>query len=410
MRYSEDLRKAEILYLPDSPEFSGEMGRQLRLMRSDDGGITFEYAMQDKETRMMETVVDKLPTKIIITTSNALKCDPALESGAWNVEMDDSEDLTLSVQTERLKLRANNRPTITKEELEIWKAVMQIVLTEDLPTKISIPYAEKLIKLLSPKQSSQRRSPDKLCDLIEAIALFRRFQKLPAERETADLVDLYYALEIGMDALMKTISPLDERERMILKSILTKTNESTVRDVTTATRIAYNTAYQLLERLVDRGYLTKDSVKRCNVYSVTEEFEENEPKSLLDTHAKSKTGAIDLLKPIIESIDISSALIEVGSNTEIVNPLDGNIIPLPLEEMKRSIRRIIQPLIILETPDSLSTRDAKTIPVESASSAHGVEQRSLSDLIVEAEAVIKSSAHGLPPDEPTEGETAEAVG
>lgn len=328
LRYSESIKTSDVLYIPDSPEFRGEMGRQIRLMRSDDGGLCFEYSIKDRETGLMTTVTDTVPIKMLVTTSNELRIDPALESGAWTMETDSSEGLTQEVQREKLRLRAGKRATFPENELRVWKVAMKIVLTEELPERIEIPYAESLTALMSKGQTAQRRTPDKLCDLIESVAFFRRFQKPTEERNKADLADLYYALQLGLDALVKTIAPLDQREKRILDAVR-DSSESTIRDVASRVKIGYDTAYNSLERLVDKNFLLKDKNGGKNVYSPASGVDENEIGLLRYAPNRSSTSVIEPLKAIL-SPDTTSSDSDWGGCI-VVDPISGKKVEIAFE-------------------------------------------------------------------------------
>jgi len=342
-RHSQEIKEADILYLPDSPELRGEQGRQYRLMRSDDGGLTYEYALKDPETGQMTTYVGHIPVKIIVTTSNEINIDPALESGAWTLETDSSAELTREVQIEKLRLRAGLRPTLSDEELKVWRAAFRIALTEELPDEIKIPYAEALSFLLSNESTAQRRSPDKLCDLIEAVAFWRRFQKPPEKRGEADVADLYIALQLGLEALMKTLAPLDQKERAVIEAVKNCSNNATVRDVVTALpfKESYHTVYARLERLVDKGYLVKDKAGNRNVYSAIMEKPgeekgeeagraEKKEEYLLSTLNKSSLDIIPLMRQFYKAVSNSQTLIEIyKQKIHIIDPVTGEEVRLP---------------------------------------------------------------------------------
>ena len=336
LRYSRSIKEADILYIPDSPELRGETGRQLRLMRADDGGLVYEYAYQDPKTWRMETVEEKVPVKMIVTSSNEVRVDPALESGAWTLQSDSSEELTLRVQREKLKFRAGRRPTFPEDELEVWKAAFQIALTEEIPGEILIPYAESLICLMSAEQTEQRRSPDKLCDLIETIAFWRRFQKPLEKRCEADLADLYIALQLGLDALTKTLAPLDDKEQFILNIVKEAGVDelATVRYVAEKTRMGYKTAYKYLERLVDKGYLAKDKSGNKNFYVP---IQRNIEGNLLLTSIRSFEAVTQLMEQILSSDENFST--STLPPTTFIDPVTGDEITLELNEGQVSFSR-----------------------------------------------------------------------
>lgn len=42
MRYSEEMQKSDLIYIPYSLSLRGEMGRTMRFMRVDDGGLIYQ--------------------------------------------------------------------------------------------------------------------------------------------------------------------------------------------------------------------------------------------------------------------------------------------------------------------------------------------------------------------------------
>jgi len=326
IRYSKEMKDADLLYIPDSPALSGEMGRQLRFMRSDDGGLISEYAMRDSTSGEMTTKTVRLPVKAVATTSNAITGDTALESGMWILTTNSSEELTKQVKLEKLKFRAGKRLLLSEEKLKLWKCAFHILLTqeplEELP---KIPYAEQLIKLLESPRSESRRDPDKLCDLISLIAWVRRFQKPPEKHGKADLIDLYYALQLGWDAITETISELNSREQAIYRTIKNAitTDDATVKYVANTTGIPYKTCYAYLEKLVLKGYLVRDKKQGRNVYST---LQEKEPKSLISIADINASNSKHLMGFILSLFNDFSSSIQGIEGYNIVDPLSGEII------------------------------------------------------------------------------------
>ena len=320
LRYSPDMQNADLLYIPDTPELQGEMGRQLRFMRSDDGGLISEYAVRDTETGEMTTKVVTLPIKGLATTSNAITGDAALESGMWTLMTNPSSELTREVKKEKLKLRAGERPLISNDDLNLWQAVFK-VLVEEEPQEIPlVPYAKQLFDLLESERSESRRDPDKLCDLISLVAWVRRFQKPPEKRMEADLIDLYFALQLGLDAITQTISELSPKEQQIFDAVK-GTAAVTCRDVADNTKIPYKTCYNYLEKLVDKGYLNQDKDKNRNIYSI---LSNAKPKSFLFSVRRDAESPEQLVKVVLDTIRNSRTeqLLEEETYT-FVDPLKG---------------------------------------------------------------------------------------
>ena len=325
LRYSSDLQEADLIYIPDSPELKGETGRHLRFMRADDGGLISEYAMRDLETGEMITKTVKLPVKGIVTTSNAVTADTALESGMWTLQTNGSRELTLKVQLEKLRLHAGKRVLFPEDELEVWRCAFHILLNEDLPDEIPrVPYAEQLIYLLSMERTEARRDPDKLCNLIELIAWMRRFQKPREKWGEADLIDLYIALQIGLDAITTTISDLDPFEREVYEIVKKAGEPLTVRQVAEKTKFAYTKNYSTLEKLVTKGWLVKDKQGNRNVYSVLKE--ENSQEKLSSIFFERDMSPVEVMKKVLRLARNFHTFTEDQNILKIIDPITGETV------------------------------------------------------------------------------------
>jgi len=346
LRYSEEMKNADLLYIPDSPELKGEMGRQMRFMRADDGGLISEYATRDAETGEMVTKISTLPVKAIATTSNAITGDRALESGMWSLKTNGTEDLTKKVKEEKLRLRAGKRPLFPEDELKVWRYAFKILMSEELPDALpNVPFAEKLIEWLESRRSESRRDPDKFCDLISLIGWTRRFQKSIDERDKTDLVDLYLALQIGLDAITQTISELDEKEQRIFNAVKKgeKMKENvTCRYVANETKIPYKTCYRYLDKLIEKGFVNKDKEGGKNIYSV---LSEKTPKIFLISEGSNVENPEELMKGILK---LSKGFSPSHGGTEIVliDPLSG-------DEVKADIKEGEEPEITVEKKEYL---------------------------------------------------------
>lgn len=322
LRYSKQMKGADLLYIPDSPHLKGEMGRQMRFMRADDGGLISEYATRDAETGEMVTKVSRLPVKGVATTSNAITGDRALESGMWTLRTNGSEELTREVKEEKLKLHAGKRPLFPEDELRAWRCAFKILMSEELLDELpEVPYAEKLIDLLESTRSESRRDADKFCDLISLIAWTRRFQKKIDWRNEADLLDLYFALQTGLDAITETISELDEKEQRIFQAVEKGESESvTCRYVADKTKVPYKTCYRYLDRLIEKGFLNKDKEGGKNIYSV---LSEKTPKTFLISEGRNVEKPEELMEFILDSFkDFSPS--HGGPNIVLIDPITGN--------------------------------------------------------------------------------------
>ena len=325
LRYSKEMESADLLYIPDSPELKGETGRQLRFMRADDGGLVSEYAVRDPETGEMTTKVVELPVKAVVTTSNVVTGDSALELGMWILTTNADVELTRRVKMEKLALRAGMRELFPEDELKVWEAAFYILFSEEpLEELPCLPFAPELIMLLESERSESRRDPDKLYDLISLIAWVRRFQKPREKWSEADFIDLYIALQLGLDAITQTMSDLDKKEQAIYAAVKEAGDlDVTCRYVADKTKIPYKTCYRYLERLVDKGYILKDKSRGRNIYTV---FSEKEPKQLLILKGRSFEKPKQLVQFILKSFPSFLYSHQEGEIVSFVDPITGEAI------------------------------------------------------------------------------------
>ncbi|MDI6905409.1 MAG: bifunctional DNA primase/polymerase [Candidatus Bathyarchaeia archaeon] len=335
LRYSEELRKADILYIPDSPALRGELGRHLRLMRADDGGLICEYALKDEKTREMTTKVERLPVKGLVTTSNVLRIDHALLSGMFTLKTSSDPELTKRVKEEKLRLKEGLREVLKKEEAEVWSYAFKLIM-ENSPKEIRIPYASHLINLLATDRfTATRRNPDKLCELIELMAMCRSFLK--EKKDEADIVDLYLALQLGWDVISETISPVEKEERRVLKFIRDNIEKEKiyVNTIVQELRKSRSHCYQLLESLVDKGLITKEKEERRNYYiPILEEEEEVKEQAKLLPTVFDSLGSPNELKKLI--LSLFRNCFTVFREYYIVNdPITREEVKLPLYDFSR---------------------------------------------------------------------------
>jgi len=334
LRYSEQIQNADLLYIPDSPELSGEKGRHLRFMRADDGGLISEYALKDPETGEMTTKTVTLPVKAVATTSNAVTGDTALESGMWTLHTNNSPELTRQVKLEKLKFRAGKRPLFPEDELKVWQCAFWLMLNEEPMEELpKIPFAENLADLLASERSESRRDPDKLCDLISIVAWAKRFQKSKEKWLEADWADLYIALQLGLDAITETISDLDVKEQQIFKAVKSAVAEDvTCKFVTQETGIPYKTCFRLLEKMINKGFLVKDKKQGRNIYNV---LKEKEPKNFLIDVDISFRSPEKLLEQVLSlSGDFSSSHQSEKGAYNLTDPLTGNMLTVEFNDGK----------------------------------------------------------------------------
>ncbi len=328
VRYSSNVKDSDLLYIPDTPEMHGESARQLLFMRADDGGLISEYATRDAETGDMTTKVVTVPVKGVVTTSNAIVAGAALLSGMWTLNTNADLELTKQVKEQKLRLRAGRRPLLPEETLKVWQCAFQILLREEAPATVKVPYADRLLSILESERSESRRDPDRLCDLVTLIAWMRRFQKNEELWAEADVCDLFIALQIGLDAISQTITELNEKEEKVYQAIPVD-REATCRQVADSTKIPYKTAYRILEALIDKGYLNIEQEKGRNYYSI---LRKKQPAAVLFSEGRNAKDPNTLLELISQSLGTFSPSHGVeGSELFLVDPLTAKRVTIRLD-------------------------------------------------------------------------------
>jgi hypothetical protein len=322
IRYSQNVKDADLLYIPDSPEIHGETGRQLLFMRADDGGLISEYATRDTETGEMTTKTVTLPIKGVVTTSNQVVAGAALLSGMWTLNTNPDLDLTRKVKEAKLQLRAGKRGLLDDESLKLWRCAFDILLTEKAEKDIDVPFADKLVNLLESERSESRRDPDRLCDLICLVAWMRRFQKPVEEAGSADIGDYFIALQIGLDAITQTIAELNEKELRVYQAIPAQ-GDTTCREIADSTRIPYKTVYRVLEGLIEKGYVNYEQIKGRNRYTI---LGDKKPATVLFNEGRNDDSPDKLLELVLNSVRTFSPSHGIeravcGSELKLVDPI-----------------------------------------------------------------------------------------
>jgi len=334
-RYSEQLKDADVLYFPDAERLSDEKSRQLRFMRTDDGGFRAEYAYRDPRTGKFVTETVDIPAKAIVITTNEISRDIALESGMWMLVTSSDEELTKEVKKEKLKLRAGKRKLVSEDELRVWRCAFKI-LREMEWCDVKIPYAQELMVLFEKhKTPDSRRDPDKICDLIETIANIRRFQKPENMKNVADLTDLYVALQLGWNVIMKVKVGLTENEIKVLKAVQKK-GVVRVCDVADETKLSYTRSFEILEKLVEKGYLNKGQEGRYNVYSPLIGIDLDDVSNLSTTFAENTKTVVGIFKKIVASLRNFRTFDHINNCIRVCDPVTGDELKIEVGENKES--------------------------------------------------------------------------
>ena len=253
-------------------------------MSSEDKGFIVEYTVKDPVTGELKTKPKKLPPVTIITTTTAVSLAGELETRAWRINLDESEEQTRRVlkfhaKKELSLLDAGTNRATRRRFLKRLLEVAISLLPEDV--EINIPYADVAKEVFPASQVRARRDFPKFLYLIKLIAYLHYYQrpryKLPDGREVVVALpeDLWYALHIGGRTIGAMVMGLDarlkafwERVRFFLK---TSGGYITSRQAATVTGLSERRARHYLKKLWDEGYLLRDDSTRPYRYALRPE-------------------------------------------------------------------------------------------------------------------------------------------
>jgi len=282
-----DRDRIPILYLKEMPpelsrfNLTNSMGMDLKLAMSDKKIIIWytDASARPPVKREREIHVDS-----VIWTTTATEMPEDFENRAWILNTDESPELTEKV----VEWKAQRRAQIEEEKLSpeekmeldtIYKAIKFLRKR----TKVIIPFAKTLTKLVNKELPRARRDIDKILDLISAVAktnyVERKYRIKTTGEETiiASPEDGIFALGLIKDLFPRMQLGLEDRIEKAyrtLKQIEIRKAEANADDlrVTTAEfaaelNISQSRARQLLKTLVYKGLAQEERVGNRNMYS-----------------------------------------------------------------------------------------------------------------------------------------------
>lgn len=250
LRYSSN-QDYSILFIREHRQ-TGE--QDIRLMKSEDGGYTWEIAVRDSETGQMTTQTGRIPAKTTIETGTHLESVENLRRD-WLVSVDETPELTREINRRKAEFRAGKiKPTSPDDIAIIQSAISQL----DLGLDVVIPYAEYLEDLTT----WDRSRFDDLLDMISIIALIHQKQR-PLDNEgriIATAADLYLALRISAGTLLESLQKLPVRLEKCLEAMpgTLQGDGATCKTLALELKKAQGTIRQYLSELENLGYAVSD--------------------------------------------------------------------------------------------------------------------------------------------------------
>jgi hypothetical protein len=204
------------------------------------------------------------------------------------------------------------------------------------------------VGLFDLKRSESRRSPEKVCELIQKITILRRYQKPEEYRDRADVIDLFIAMRIGKAAISETVSELTKKEHDVYDTVkeleaknkadFTQANLEEIEkipDGATVKQISMvlipfpsDTCYRLAESITEKGYFARSKRGKENEYFIKSEL--TNPSEVGINRMQSLKDPKDVLKECMELVygknhlgNSEKGMDYINNNTKIVDPITG---------------------------------------------------------------------------------------
>jgi len=148
--------------------------------------------------------------------------------------------------------------------------------------EVLIPFAGQLAKKFPSKSVKARRDFKKLLFIIGAVAFLHQLQRSIVYKEkvfqyvVALPVDFLMAWEVAEEGMKETLMNIQKRSLEVLELFKDPYVEGlTSRQVATKTRLSQNRGREILNNLVDFGYLVKDRTKKEHMFVLKENIDVN---------------------------------------------------------------------------------------------------------------------------------------
>jgi len=210
-----------------------------------------------------------------MTTTTSVSPDAELLNRLFLISVDESEPQTKKVLEYEAQEFMN--PDFDSNRLipnDLKQAVEFIAGTPF--NQVLIPYAADLAKAFPSKSVKARRDFKKLLFLVGAVAFLHQMQRPIVYKEktmqfvVALPIDFLIAWEIAADSMKATLMNVQKRSMQVLE-LFSEVETLTSRHVATETGLSQNRAREILNGLVELGYLLKDERGKEHKFSLKKE-------------------------------------------------------------------------------------------------------------------------------------------
>lgn len=209
-----------------------------------------------------------------ITSSTTVRPDEELLNRLFLISIDDSEAQTRKVLEYEAKEFMD--PDFERKAQPSEPLVEAVTVIGATPFyHVLIPFADQLANEFPSKSVKARRDFKKLLCIIGAVAFLHQFQRPIACKAkhrnyvVALPVDFLIAWQIAEQGMKETLMNIQKRSLQVLELFKDSNIEGlTSRQVATQTQLSQSRAREILNGLVDFGYLVKDRSKKEHVFSL----------------------------------------------------------------------------------------------------------------------------------------------
>ena len=253
LAYSEENLEHRFIVVYEAAGMKGEIASYMIRSLLSEGRLRYE-TVDKTQDGLKGRIIERLgPTGLIVTTTE-VTLHPENETRIFSIPVTDTREQTAFI-LERLASEDSEAPTT-----DVWHALQRWL--EGGEHRVTVPYGERLAKLIPPVATRLRRDFKAVLNLIHAHALLHQATR---ERDQQGRIiatpdDYEVVRELVSDLLGEGIGVIvtkTQRETVqALKGILISgKSESSIREVADKLELDESTAYRRVKSAIARGYI-----------------------------------------------------------------------------------------------------------------------------------------------------------
>lgn len=209
-------------------------------------------------------VIETKGTPVYFTTTTKQIIEPQLVARTWLLNLDESREQTQRI----LKFQAKRAKRFTTDKYTHEEMVLKSLIYALKQFDVLVPYSDELSERFPPGELNARRDFKRLLSLIKCVALLFQRQRLKLEIDgktaiVASLSDLLMATQIVKPVMLPTIYSLPSKALDFIETFQeTPDLEYTARSMGSEHRLSQGRAREILNGLMERGFVYRDRAKR----------------------------------------------------------------------------------------------------------------------------------------------------